>query len=145
MECLRVLLKDYKNEIDEILIADKQLQKELIYDMHKYETDKARSTAAAQTQTSSNPFGSPPVASNTNLAQKQVMSNAKVASAVADAVAAARAKSLLKDLNKGVGTPPINTMSLPRLKSGLHSRMKSDRPADVIDSVRRRQDFDEAF
>lgn len=37
MDCLRSLLKDYKNEIDEILVADKQLQKELLYDMNKYE------------------------------------------------------------------------------------------------------------
>nr|VDD60697.1 unnamed protein product [Brassica oleracea] len=28
MDCLRVLLKDYKNEIEEMLVADKQLQKE---------------------------------------------------------------------------------------------------------------------
>jgi condensin-2 complex subunit D3 len=28
MECLRVLLKDYKNEIDDILVADKQLQRD---------------------------------------------------------------------------------------------------------------------
>lgn len=27
MECLRILLKDYKNEIDDILVTDKQLQK----------------------------------------------------------------------------------------------------------------------
>ncbi|KAF3330248.1 condensin-2 complex subunit D3 [Carex littledalei] len=37
MDCLRSLLKDYKNEIDEILVADKQLQKELLYDINKYE------------------------------------------------------------------------------------------------------------
>jgi condensin-2 complex subunit D3 len=37
MDCLRSLLKDYKSEIDEILVADKQLQKELLYDMNKYE------------------------------------------------------------------------------------------------------------
>ncbi|KAJ4785905.1 Condensin-2 complex subunit D3 [Rhynchospora pubera] len=37
MDCLLSLLKDYKNEIDEILVADKQLQKELLYDMKKYE------------------------------------------------------------------------------------------------------------
>ncbi|GJV52215.1 condensin-2 complex subunit D3-like protein [Tanacetum coccineum] len=46
MECLRILLKDYKSEIDEKLDADKQLQKELTYDMQKYETLKAKSTAA---------------------------------------------------------------------------------------------------
>lgn len=36
MECLRAILKDYKNEIDDILVADKQLQKELVYDIQKY-------------------------------------------------------------------------------------------------------------
>ncbi|CAM8911876.1 unnamed protein product [Rhodiola kirilowii] len=150
MECLRVLLKDYKSEIDEILVADKQLQKELIYDMQKYETAKARSTAAEatavnQAQSTSNPFRSPPAVSNAKLAQKLGMSNAKVASAVADVVAAARARSVLKEVNKGAGTPPINSMSVPRLKTGLSSRMKSDRPPDVIESVRRRQNFDEAL
>lgn len=44
MECLRVLVKDYKNAIEDILVAEKQLQKELIYDMQKYEAAKARST-----------------------------------------------------------------------------------------------------
>uniref|UniRef100_A0A7N0UIQ3 Condensin complex subunit 1 C-terminal domain-containing protein n=1 Tax=Kalanchoe fedtschenkoi TaxID=63787 RepID=A0A7N0UIQ3_KALFE len=140
MECLRVLLKDYKNEIDEILVADKQLQKELIYDMQKYEAAKARSAAAAATQgQTSNPFRSPPAASNRKLG----MSNAKVASAVADVVAAARARSVLKEVNRGVGTPPVNSMSLPRLKSASHSRMETDRRADVIASLRRRQNFDE--
>ena len=42
MECLRALLKDYKNEMDEILVADKQLQRELLYDMQKYEAGKGK-------------------------------------------------------------------------------------------------------
>lgn len=46
MDCLRLLLKDYKNEIDEILVADKQLQRELLRDMQKHESAKARSEAA---------------------------------------------------------------------------------------------------
>ncbi|GKD64689.1 condensin-2 complex subunit D3 [Tanacetum coccineum] len=32
MECLRILLNDYKSKIDEMLVADKQLQKEPTYD-----------------------------------------------------------------------------------------------------------------
>ena len=44
MECLRALLKDYKNEIDEILVADKQLQKELLYDMHRFEAGKGKAS-----------------------------------------------------------------------------------------------------
>ncbi|KAJ3681372.1 hypothetical protein LUZ60_015861 [Juncus effusus] len=44
MDCLKSLLKDYKNEIDEILVADKQLQKELLYDMNRQE-DKGKDKA----------------------------------------------------------------------------------------------------
>ena len=39
MDCLRMILKEYKSEIDEILVADKQLQKELLYDIQKYENE----------------------------------------------------------------------------------------------------------
>ncbi|KAK9155060.1 hypothetical protein Sjap_002540 [Stephania japonica] len=46
MECLRVLLKDCKNEIEDILVADKQLQKELIYDMQKYEAANMKATVS---------------------------------------------------------------------------------------------------
>ncbi|GER52181.1 condensation complex subunit 1 domain-containing protein [Striga asiatica] len=42
MDCLRALLKDYKNEIDEMLVADRQLQKELVYDMQKYESNRGK-------------------------------------------------------------------------------------------------------
>ncbi|GJU84969.1 condensin-2 complex subunit D3 [Tanacetum coccineum] len=47
MECLRILLKDYKSEIDEMLVADKQLQKELTYDM---QNSKVSSAAMAGTR-----------------------------------------------------------------------------------------------
>ncbi|KAH9315030.1 hypothetical protein KI387_023657, partial [Taxus chinensis] len=47
MDCLRMILKEYKNEIDEILVADKQLQKELLYDIQKYESIKTKSQMAA--------------------------------------------------------------------------------------------------
>lgn len=46
MDCLRMLLKEYKSEIDEILVADKQLQKELLYDIQKYEAMKTKSKVA---------------------------------------------------------------------------------------------------
>ncbi|CAM6126204.1 unnamed protein product [Calypogeia fissa] len=47
MECMRVMLKDYKNEIEEILVADKQLQKEILYDMQKHDAAMARAKVAA--------------------------------------------------------------------------------------------------
>ncbi|KAK9992254.1 hypothetical protein SO802_027239 [Lithocarpus litseifolius] len=45
---LRIPLKSYKNENDDILVADKQLQKELIYDMQKYEFSKGKIKAVAK-------------------------------------------------------------------------------------------------
>ncbi|XP_024534743.1 condensin-2 complex subunit D3 [Selaginella moellendorffii] len=50
MDCMRSMLKDFKNEIEEMLVADKQLLKELIYDMQKHEAAKARAKAAAAVQ-----------------------------------------------------------------------------------------------
>ncbi len=47
MESMRVMLKDYKNEMEEILVADKQLHKELLYDIQKHEASKARTKVAA--------------------------------------------------------------------------------------------------
>ena len=31
MECVRALLKDYKSEVEDILVADKQLAKEILH------------------------------------------------------------------------------------------------------------------
>ncbi|KAK0607776.1 hypothetical protein LWI29_020360 [Acer saccharum] len=112
MECLRNLLKDYKNEIDEILIADKQLQKELIYDMQKYESV---STSAAGTGPSM--------------------------AAVATANAAAVARSVLKEVNR---TPPLSSMSVPKLKTtqgGGGGSSRNDRPLHVLESLRSRKFF----
>ena len=39
MNCLRELMKDYKNEVKEILAADKQLATEIQYDLKKWETE----------------------------------------------------------------------------------------------------------
>lgn len=106
MECLRVLLKDYKNEIDDILVADKQLKKELIYDMQKYESAKTDNAAQAAT-----------------------------------AAAAATARSVLKEAH--TNTPPLSSMSVPKLKTaqgGSHAR--TDRPLHVLESLRSRKTFD---
>lgn len=150
MECLRVLLKDYKNEIDEILVADKQLQKELIYDIEKYETMNAKSTAAEAIATMnsnrSESFLSPGHSRSGALKQAKIseklQSNSKVASAVADAVAAARARSILKEVNRGASRPPLSAMSVPKIKSVSAAVARGEMPSNVIESLRRRQSFD---
>ncbi|KAG8369944.1 hypothetical protein BUALT_Bualt14G0065900 [Buddleja alternifolia] len=146
MDCLRILLKDYKNEIDDILVADRQLQKELIYDMQKYESLKAKTTAAETIQRSEAFYQSPHVVKS-KLHKKVLQSNCKVASAVADAVAEATARSVLREVNKGAVTTPLSAMSVPKLKSRTggppgEATNGGDRAAEVIESLRRRQSFD---
>ncbi|KAK4405556.1 Condensin-2 complex subunit D3 [Sesamum angolense] len=154
MDCLRILLKDYKNEIDDILVADRQLQKELIYDMQKYESMKAKNTAAdaVATMQRSEAHRSPRVtkepSSNTVKGKlpKELHSNSKVASAVADAVAAATARSVLREINAGASTP-LSAMSVPKLKSRTGqppgtATTGGGRPTELIESLRRRQSFD---
>lgn len=144
MECLRILLKDYKNEIDEILVADKQLRKELMYDMQKYESLKVKSTAAEAVASvkKEGAFRSPSiskVAIERSVQHKKVQEQlrsgpSKVASAVADKVAAATARSVLREVNNGGLTPPLSAMSVPKLKGS--------NPPSVLESLRRRQCFD---
>ncbi|KAK3435615.1 hypothetical protein EUGRSUZ_C00337 [Eucalyptus grandis] len=133
MDCLRLLLKDYKNELDEILVADKQLQRELLHDMQKHEFAKARSEAAetvAVMEKSGN--NHTPQASNApsgvscqNKSSNELQSNSRVASAPADAVAEATAYSLKE----------------PRVRScngATGSRgTPSNRPREVLESLRR--------
>ncbi|KAL2464058.1 hypothetical protein Fot_52014 [Forsythia ovata] len=148
MECLRILLKDYKNEIDDLLVADRQLQKELVYDMQKFESTKARSTAAnaVATMQRSEAYHSPadPKLPNSSALKsklpEKLKSDSKVASAVADALAAATARSVLREVNKGACTPPLSAMGVPKLKSC--TRETASRGGDVIESLRRRQSFD---
>ncbi|CAL0301613.1 unnamed protein product [Lupinus luteus] len=151
MECLRVLLKDYKNEIDDILVADKQLQKELIYDMHKYEAAKAKATIAEAVATKPKPgaFQSPDASRNLTKTQGQSRyvnkfpNGSKVASAMADAAAAATARSVLREINKGTGTPPLSSLSVPKVRSGTSVRnSRDDKRMDVIEAVKKRQSFD---
>ncbi|XAR57077.1 hypothetical protein NMG60_11025093 [Bertholletia excelsa] len=150
MECLRILLKDYKNEIDEILIADKQLQKELIYDMQKYESSKAKSTAAEavsvmkRQETSRSP-GTSSAANQRNMQSKvpdRLKSNSKMNSAMEDAVAEARARSVIREVKQGTSTPPLSAMSAPKLKAsngGVGSQ--GNKSSAVLESLRR-QCFD---
>ncbi|XP_060174055.1 uncharacterized protein LOC132604530 [Lycium barbarum] len=148
MECLRNLLKDYKNEIDDMLVADKQLQKELVYDMQKYESMKAKSAAteAVATMQRSDLYRSPinTKASSSFMNKKSDEGNTKIASAMADAVAAVTARSVLREVNRGTLTPPLSAMKAPRLKShsGGGGLSRGDKPPEVIESLRRRQNFD---
>ncbi|KAL7595809.1 hypothetical protein Lser_V15G30715 [Lactuca serriola] len=129
MECLRTLLKDYKNEIDEMLVADKQLQKELIYDIQKYESMKAKSTAAE--------------AVGKGVNGNSVIATSKVTSAVAGALAEMTARSVLRDVNQGAGTPSLSAMNVPKLKSTTAGVSKhKGKSAAVLESLRRRQSFD---
>lgn len=143
MECLRILLKDYKNEIEDMLVADKQLQKELIYDMQKYESEKARTTATEAMANLQDPssFQSPrvPQAASGSSAENNF---SKVASAMAEAAAAATARSVLREVNMGAMTPPLTSIRLPKLKSTQGgSNARTDRPREVLESLRRRQSF----
>ncbi|KAI5349505.1 PREDICTED: condensin-2 complex subunit [Prunus dulcis] len=151
MECLRIILKDYKNEIEDILVADKQLQKELIYDMQKYEAAKAKSTAAEAVANSKKTisFNSPVVSKIESVRHAQnkfgskLQGDTQLASAMADAAAEATARSVLKEVNKGLQSPPLSALSVPKLKTCRGGRSgHSDLPFDVLESVRKRQNFD---
>jgi condensin-2 complex subunit D3 len=150
MECLRIILKDYKNEIDEILVADKQLQKELIYDMQKYETSKAKSAAAVAVASMQNhsSFLSPGASKTAGGTKAQdnlnenPQSDSRVASAMANAVAEARVRSVLREVNRGIATPPLSSISRPKLKPNQDGTgARTDRPPHVLESLRRRQSF----
>ncbi|CAA6662046.1 unnamed protein product [Spirodela intermedia] len=122
MECLCVLLKDYKSEIEDILVADRQLQKELVYDMHKYDATRAKS----------------------RLAGADGAAGERVASAVADAAARATVRSVLKEAKRDAPTPPLSAMSLPKVRSAAAGggATGADRPRELLESLRKRQSFD---
>ncbi|KAL2341770.1 hypothetical protein Fmac_009710 [Flemingia macrophylla] len=155
MECLRIILKDYKNEIDDILVADKQLQKELIYDIQKYEAAKAKAAVAEAvgTKPKSGSNQAPDVSKNLTKTQAQTFgqskysnklpSDSRIASAMADAAAAAQARSVLREINNGTATPPLSSLNVPKVKSctGM-GNSKHVKRMDVIQSVMKRQSFD---
>ncbi|GFQ05906.1 condensin-2 complex subunit d3 [Phtheirospermum japonicum] len=142
MDCLRILLKDYKNEIDDILVADKLLQKELIYDIQKYETTKAKNTVENMQK---GPEGyRSPLVMKSRLPEK-LRSDLKVAAAVADVAARETARSVLREVNNRGGATPLSAMNVPKLKSRTVGQVGGgggERPAEVIESLRRRQFFD---
>ncbi|KAI4986097.1 hypothetical protein ZWY2020_018727 [Hordeum vulgare] len=122
MECLRALLKDYKNEFDEILVADKQLQKELLYDMQKFEAGKGKSSREGE---AAGPSRSSPAAADPG-----------------GAAAKATARSVIKEMNRNVPTPPLHTMSVPKVKSVLGTgALSGSRCPSILESVRRLEPF----
>ncbi|KAL5097981.1 hypothetical protein RYX36_002308 [Vicia faba] len=155
MECLRVLLKDYKNEIDDILVADKQLQKELIYDMQKYEAARAKATVAEAVASMPKPGANQSPGDSKNLPKEQGQtdeqnedndqfpSGSKIASAMADAAAAATARSVLKEINKGTVTPQLSSLNVPKVKSFTGECIsRGDKRLDVIKSLKKKHAFD---
>ena len=122
MECLRALLKDYKNEMEEILVADKQLQRELLYDMQKYEAGKGKGKVATQAEAEAGPSGT--------------------GRSPAGESARATVRSVLKEVNLKAPTPPLHSMSVPKVKSILGSAGPGSRRPDVLESVRRLQPFE---
>ncbi|CAN8324672.1 unnamed protein product [Cochlearia groenlandica] len=137
MDCLRVLLKDYKNEIGEMLVADKQLQRELIHDMQKHEAAKARSMA---NQGGTSRRSSEPVAASEGNA-RDLGSEPRVACAASDAVAAKETRSVLKEVKGGTPTPPLRAMSFPEIRTGRGGGQSGRPSAEVLESLRRRPTF----
>ncbi len=45
-----MVLKDYKNEVEDILVGDKQLAKEILFDMKQLEQEKVEAVAAARAE-----------------------------------------------------------------------------------------------
>lgn len=143
MECLRTLLKDYKTEIDDLFVSDQQLQKEVMYDIQKYEAGKAKSNATADVATmrKSDAFRSPgdPKTINGSAIRKKInetqATTSKAASAMANAVAEVTSRSVIKEVNRAMLTPPIGSLSAPKVKASV-------RKSAIIESVRKKHSFD---
>ncbi|KAL1832552.1 hypothetical protein ACET3Z_002203 [Daucus carota] len=143
MECLRTLLKDYKSEIDDLFVSDQQLQREVMYDMQKYEAGRAKSNATADVATmqKSEAFRSPgdPKTVNGSAIRKKLNETqatiTKAASEVGHAVAEVTSRSVLKEVSKAILTPPIGSLSAPKVKASV-------KKSAIIASVRKKHTFD---
>lgn len=143
MECLRTLLKDYKSEIDDLFVSDQQLQREVMYDMQKYEAGRAKSNATADVATmqKSEAFRSPgdPKTVNGSAIRKKLNETqatiTKAASEVGHAVAEVTSRSVLKEVSKASLTPPIGSLSAPKVKASV-------KKSAIIASVRKKHTFD---
>ncbi|XP_031484623.1 uncharacterized protein LOC116253816 [Nymphaea colorata] len=146
MECLRTILKEYQDEIEEILVADKQLQKELIYDIQKAEEATAKSAVSGVM------CSGPRSLTRQSAAAAAVSGSAgghlrsgdasRVVSAVADIAASATANTVLKDVSNGVPTPRLDSMSIPKVKAVSRTNSSGGHTSVVLESLRRRQTFD---
>ncbi|CAM6033215.1 unnamed protein product [Sphagnum compactum] len=132
MESMRVMLKDYKNEMEEILVADKQLHKELLYDIQKHEASKARTKVAAAVASSMMPPASneqtPMIIGSKSKGPPSHQLYLKQAShgfadAVADVAAHATVAAVLHEVATGSSTP-LRVMSLPRLRPSVWNSQK---------------------
>lgn len=127
--------------------------------MKKFEKNKAKFTvseavasaqrsaaaaASAISRSRSPGFRSPAAVTGIYARVSEKLGNdGEIGSAVAEAAAKARAKSVLKELNHGAApTPPWGSMSVPKLKSVVGGAGAEDRPAGVLESLRRRQTFE---
>ncbi|KAF3774527.1 Condensin-2 complex subunit D3 [Nymphaea thermarum] len=146
MECLRTILKEYQDEIEEILVADKQLQKELIYDIQKAEEATAKSAVSEVMRSGPRSLTrqSAAAAAVSGSAGGHLKSGdaSKVVSAVADIAASATANTVLKDVSNGVPTPRLDSMSIPRVKAVSRTNSSGGHTSVILESLRRRQTFD---
>ncbi|PQM42727.1 condensin-2 complex subunit D3 isoform X1 [Prunus yedoensis var. nudiflora] len=103
--------------------------------MQKYEAAKAKSTAAEAVANSKKTisFNSPVVSKIESVRHAQnkfgskLQGDAQLASAMADAAAEATARSVLKEVNKGLQSPPLSALAC------LNSRhVKEDAAVAVI-------------
>ncbi|XP_078445415.1 binding protein [Wolffia australiana] len=99
VDCLCALLKDHKAEMEDILVADQQLLRELTYEMRRREAARGTGKAAAA---------------------------AEVA-----------ARAVLRSARRDVGTPPLSSMGLPRVRAS-----GGDRPRALLESLRWKPCFD---
>ncbi|KAF3955762.1 hypothetical protein CMV_019051 [Castanea mollissima] len=135
MEYHRILLKDYKNENDDILVADKQLQKELIYDMQKYEFSKGKIKAVAKMRKSSSDQ-SPDVskvASGKHAQNKfshKSNNNSKLASVMGDAIRKKSPKLQVPSCNQSRTNSDIDDDAAP--SSSPSDSLQGAHLADLI-------------
>ncbi|CAN6468839.1 unnamed protein product [Victoria cruziana] len=147
MECLRTILKEYQDEIEEILVADKQLQKELIYDIQKAEEATAKSAVSEAMRSGPRSLTRQSAAataaiSGSNGALFRSGNASKVVSAVADVAASATVNTVLKDVSNGVPTPRLDSMSIPKVKAVCRTNSSEGHASVMLESLRRRQTFD---
>ncbi|KAL6773776.1 hypothetical protein ACKKBG_A22455 [Auxenochlorella protothecoides x Auxenochlorella symbiontica] len=128
MLCARVMLKDHKDEIEDILVADRQLAKELLYDMRQAElaATKSMHVAAVKAEPRRSPAaprGTPPgtPAAASAAAERTVP---RCATPIADEVLrGARGSGDAGTPHVAAGTPPGHKTPAPGTAVRLLSRL----------------------